>query len=434
MQRFLSIAFYTEKWRHPGFQKYFRNISWMFWTRMITMGVSFLATLYIARRLGPTNFGELDYAVAVVSMFSWIGVWGVETVLNRELVKYPEERNRIMGTGVILRFAFGAIATIITVVFALFSPIETVSQILILILSFTNIIAAPSILQTDFTARAESKYPSLITMCVSIIINFAKIIILLLGKGVIYLAIIMLFEQILYAVSYITIYKLKARGVFAQWEFSKTSAKVIIKSGTAIAFLALFSMIYARIDQIMIRNILDAQQVGLYSAGVRLVEVWNFLPAIIGGALYPAILNARKISEKLYHARLRKLFIFYLIPSICIAFFLSIFSHLLILLIFGSKFIGGYHALQVYAWSIIGTFIGYYIMIVLFNDDHRRILVLTTVLPAIVNVVLNIYWIPIFGITGAAYATLISYSLVPIIPLLFKRSREMFYEIAFHCT
>lgn len=414
---------------HSGVHRYAKNASWMLFARIFTLGVSFITTLYVARSLGPTNFGELDYALAIIGMFGIIAGWGIEGVLNRELIKHPERQNELVGTATTLRLALGIVATALVVIFVVFSKIDTISKILLVLLSTTYTISTLTILQQTFLARAESKYPSIISIIITLFANAAKIIVIFTGNGIIYLAASMVLESILSALLYFFAYKYTLGGKLSNWKFSFPTARVLLKTGSAVAFLSIFAMIYSRIDQIMIRHILDATSVGVYSAGVRLVDLWSFIPAIIGTALYPAVLNARKISEELYSRRLRKLFILYFIPSVLISIVLSLGASPLMLLIFGNEFIAGAPALQIYAWSIPGTFVGYFVMNILFTDDYRKILVFTSAFPAIINILLNLVWIPKYGIVGAAWATTISYSLIPFIPLFFKQTREALYLI-----
>lgn len=414
---------------HTGAQRYTKNASWMFFSRMFTLGVSFISMIYVSRVLGPTNFGELDYSLAVIGIFGILGSWGIEGVLNRELIKYPKQHNEIIGTASILRFILGVIATLLVIIFAILSNVTLLSKILLVLLSCTYTISTFTILQQVFFARAESKYPSIIAAIVSLIISITKVIIIFTGKGIIYLAIVIIVESLLSTLLYLFTYKYILKGNLSDWRFSPAVARLFLKTGSAVAFLSVFAMIYSRIDQIMIRNMLDATAVGLYSAGVRLVDLWGFIPTIIGSALYPAVLNARKNSEYLYLKRLRKLFLLYSLPAIIIAIAVSLGAKPLMLLIYGNKFVGGFQALQVYIWSLPGTFIGFFVMNILFTDDHRKILVLTTALPALVNILLNIFWIPAYGIIGAAWATTISYSLIPVIPLLFKQTRTILYAV-----
>jgi O-antigen/teichoic acid export membrane protein len=422
-------AFLKRLIQHPNFTKYSKNISWMLFGRIFTMGVSFLTTLYIARTLGPTNFGELDYALAIIGMFGIVAAWGIEGVLNRELIKHPEHHNELIGTAFLLRFLLGLVAGILVICIAWFLPIDSLSKMLLIVLSFTYTIGTFTLLQQVFFAYAESKYPSIIMALVTLMTNLSKVFILTLGKGVIYLAASMILESILYALLYYFLYQRVFHRTIFQWSFSLSVAKTLLKTGTAIAFLGVFAMIYSRIDQIMIKHMLDATAVGLYSAGVRLVDVWGFIPTIIGAALYPAVLNARKISEALYHKRQRQLFFLYAVPAVIIAIGLSITAKPLMALIFGREFIDGFHALQIYAWSLPPTFIGYFVISVLFTDDHRKMLVFTTAFPALVNILLNMLWIPKYGIVGAAWATTLSYALIPCIGFFFKDVRNKLVAI-----
>lgn len=425
----LSVSHIKEKWGESGFQKYFQNTAWMFFARIFTLGVSFLTTLYVARILGPKNFGELDYALAITGIVGIFGSWGIDGVLNRELIKHPEQHNTLVGTASVLRLILGLSATAIVIIFALVSNIDPISKILITLLSLTFTLNTLTILQQTFLARAESKYPSIISAVVTLITNTIKVTLIMSGKGVIYLAMTLVLESVLSGIFYFIAYTHSQQNKLSEWKFSHTVASLLLKTGTAVAFLSILSMIYSRIDQIMIRNMIDATAVGLYGAGVRLVDVWGFIPTILGASLYPAVLNARKVSEDLYHKRLRKLFLLYSIPAILIAIFVSLGAKPLMLLIYGNEFVAGFHALQIYIWSLPGTFIGFYIMNILFTDDHRKILVFTTALPALINVLLNFAWIPQNGIIGAAWATTISYSLIPFVPLLFKSTRTTLYRI-----
>jgi O-antigen/teichoic acid export membrane protein len=417
------------KWREAGFQRYFRNVGWFFIGRITTMVISFFTILYVVRNLGPTNFGELDYAIATVSLFSWIGSWGLDDVLNRELIKNPDRRGELTGTAMVLRLAFGSFATVVTVCFALLSPVDSVSQTLIAILALSTILSAPQTLQNEFLSRAQSKFPSLITIAVSVIINLLKTFIIFSGQGVIYLAITMVFEQILYAICHITLYSKKSLIGFSEWRFSHTVAKLMIKTGAAVAFLVLFSMIYARIDQVMIRHFLNAEAVGLYSAGVRLVEVWSFIPTAILGGLYPAVLNARKISNELYYARLRKLITLLVALGGLIALTLVIFGPLIFNILYGTEFQNGITAFQVYALSIPATFAGYFVMQLLYIDDYRKKLIAVSAIPAVLNIILNTFFIPHYGIIGAAWATVFSYLIIPIVPLAFRDTRKLMYNV-----
>ncbi len=233
----------------------------------------------------------------------------------------------------------------------------------------------------------------------------------------------------LYAIFYWFAYEKKIEGKILQWKFDKSIAITLLKDSWPIIFSGAFALIYSRIDQVLIKNMLDAHSVGIYGAGVAIVEAWYFLPNIIMSSLFPAIINAKISSVDIYRERLKKLSVFLFILALMISLLTSIFAPLIIKILYGSAFIGSVWILQIYIWSIIGSFLSNLATNYLVAENYRKISFFMNFLPMLMNIILNIIWIPIYGIAGAAFATLISYSFGPIILLFFKKTRDELIEI-----
>ncbi len=426
---YFSKIYLGNKWADFGFQKYLRNASWMFGARILSMGISFLAIIYIARSLGPTNFGQLSYALSFVALFGFIASLGVDSILYRDLIKHPEKRLQFLGTAFLIKLCAGVFAAITAITFAIFFAEDDVSKILILILSGTFILNAFQIIHFDFLSRADSKYPSIVALVVTLILSILKVAVIMSGEGVIYLAIILLLEPILYAVFYISIYEKKTSDTITSWMFDKQYALSLLKDSSPLIILIAFSTIYSRIDQVFIKHMIDANAVGLYDSAVRVSEVWSFIPVMIVAALYPAIVNAKKTSEELYGKRLRKLAMLLFVLAVSIAIPISLFAPFIINLIYGDAFMGGVIVLQIHIWASIGIFMGILVTQYLITENYRKIILFVAFVPMICNVILNILWIPIYGLEGAAYATLISYTIVPLTVLLFKKTRSQLIKI-----
>jgi O-antigen/teichoic acid export membrane protein len=425
----LSRKYLRNTWVNMGFQKYFRNTSWMLGARILSMGISFLATTYIARHLGPTNFGQLSYAVSFVGLFGFISSLGIGSILYRDLIRYPERKFTLLGTSFVLNLIAGISTAFLCGLIAIVFSQDDVSKILIFILAGTFIANAFQLPLFDFQARADSKYPSIISIAVTIILNILKLMIIASGKGVIYLAFVLLLESILYASCYIFAYHARTSDRISMWSFDKAYALTLLKDCLPLIMLSAFSMIYSRIDQVFIKHMIDARSVGLYDASVRLSEVWTFIPVILTTSLYPAIVNAKKLSETIYTERLAKLALTFFAMSLVIAVPMSLFAPLIISLLYGPTFMAGVGVLKIYIWSNVGLFLGTLINQYLITENYRVILSLIAFIPMAINVTLNILWIPIYGIEGAAYATLISYSCTPLMLLLFRKTRVKVYEL-----
>lgn len=425
----LSIDYIKEKWQHAGFQKYLRNTGWQLSMKVLSMLVSFIATLYIARNLGPTNFGQLSYATSFIGIFSFIASLGIDSVLYRELIKYPDRKREFLGSAFAIKVTAGFIAAILVSASAMLWATDDVSKILIVILSGTFIFMPFQLIGYEFQARAKSKYPSVIAFSSTLILNILKIIVIISGKGVIYLALILLLEPILYAIFDWLVYEKEVGEKISQWIFDKKIALTLLKDSWPLIFSSAFALIYSEIDQILIKYMIDAKAVGIYDAAVRVAEGWYFVPNIIMASLFPAIINAKLTSKEVYQKRLKKLSLFLIATALIIAIPTTIFASFIINIFYGSAFMGGVIILQIYIWSLIGTFLGSLIINYIIAENYRRMSFLVNFAPMIVNVILDILWIPKYGIMGPAFATLIAYSLSPLILLFFRKTRKELVEV-----
>lgn len=420
---------FQDKWFEAGFQRYLKNTSWMFIARIISLAISFCATLYIARNLGPTNFGQLSYAVSFVGLFGFISSLGIGALLYRDLLKQPERKNELFGTAFILNIIAGTATTIVSFFIAQHYSSDDVSKLLIYILSGTFIANAFQLPLFHFQAQTQSKYPAIVSILAALILNGLKVLVIVLGEGVIYLALVLLFESILYAFSYTFLYEFFTAETMRKWVYNSQYAKELLRDCLPLIVLSAFSIIYARIDQVLIKHMLDARSVGLYDAAVKLSEVWSFIPILLTTSLYPAIINSKKVSEQLYTRRLGKLGGALALSSIFIALPVTLLAPFIIDIIYGPTFAESTPVLKIYIWSNVGLFLGTLINQYLVTENHRTILTSIAFIPMLTNVILNILWIPPYGISGAAYATLLSYSLSPLCLFLFPSTRKKILEI-----
>lgn len=428
---YTTISYIKGKVRDPSVQKHTKNLGWMFFAKIASMVIAFFATAYIARSLGPRNYGELSYAISFVGLFSFLSSLGIEQILYRDTIQYPEKRNAYLGSAIGIKIIASIVTALICFGTALVISPKDVSLFLIGLLSLTFVCSSFSLLSMEFQAEAKSKYPSVFSVAVVIILNLSKIVVIFYDKGVIYLAGITLLEPILYSCMYMYL-RSKHYGPLRLLRFDKNIALQLLKDSYPLIFASAFFMIYARIDQVMIKNMMNAEYVGLYDAAVRMSEISYFIPNIIVAALFPAIINAKKISEIIYFKRIKKLLLTLLLVSTSIALVTTLLSTYLTLIIFGSKFLATVPILKIYVWSNIGTALNMLIQQVLISENLTKNVSLTIFIGMVTNVILNVILIPRLGMSGAALASLISY-MIPFLSLyMFKKTRVLLINIANH--
>jgi len=83
--RFVPVKF---RWilNHDGFKRYFANTGWMFFGRFFMLGISFFVGIYIARYLGPSNYGLVSYVISFVGLFGFLASFGIDTIAGREII------------------------------------------------------------------------------------------------------------------------------------------------------------------------------------------------------------------------------------------------------------------------------------------------------------------------------------------------------------
>lgn len=406
-----------------GFKKYFKNSSWMFFARIIGLVVSFLVTTYVVKYLGPENYGQLSYAVSVTSIFGIFVSLGIDQVLFREIIEHPQDRHTYIGTAFGLKFVSGLVVMLITITTAWLSSGNSLSFWLISLISFSYLFSCWNVIAYEFQADVKSKYPAIASIYVALILNAAKVAVVFFNKGVIYLAVVLACETLLNAIFYIA-YHFKYYKSLRLWKINVDVAKKLFSDSWPLLFSSAFAIIYTRIDQVMIKHLINTTSVGLYDAAARLSEAWYFIPALIVSSLFPAIINARKSSEKEYFKRLRSLVYFLVVISILVALPITLFAKEIIFLIYGTKFAGSISILQIYIWAGIGTSLAYVTQNFLLAEKNQKAIFLSSSSAMVVNVVLNIILIPRMGMVGAALATLISYFFSSFSLLFFKNTRH----------
>jgi O-antigen/teichoic acid export membrane protein len=252
-----------------------------------------------------------------------------------------------------------------------------------------------------------------------------KIIFILIKAPLIYFVLAFTAEFFFLAIGLIWVYKFNCLKLI-RWKFSKALSTSLLKDSWPLMLTGIVVVIYMKIDQIMIKHMINEEAVGLYAVAVRLCEAWYFIPVTICNSLFPAIVNAKNVSLIIYNNRLQKLYDILAWISIAIAIPITIFSADIIRLLFGTDFLQAAPVLTVYIWAGVAVFLGVASSQYLITENFTKLAFSRSFIGMVVNVLLNLALIPKYGIIGAAYATLVSYSLATFSILFFRKTTNQF--------
>ncbi|MEI7451735.1 MAG: flippase [Candidatus Falkowbacteria bacterium] len=429
MEKLFTIIkkFVPAKWHwvlsHNGFKKYLANTGWLFFSRVFVMFLAFFVSAYVARYLGPEKYGTLNYIISLVGLFSFIPNLGINSLLSRELIKYPNERDDLMGTAFILQIFGGLLGIFCLGFFVIFLLHENAANNFLLILvASTFILQALNVVDVYFQSNVMAKKVVIIQMLSFSLSSLLKIVFIFLNLPLAYFVALYVVDAVFFALGLIFIYKKNGLS-FLKWRFKYNLAKELLKESWPLMLSSSFLLIYGRIDQVMIKQMMNDYSLGLYAISAKLSEAWLFIPTAIIGSLFPAIVNAKKDNKDSYENRLKKIYSLTFYLSFFISLFIFIFARLIINILFGSAFLPAVLSLQIYVWSGVATAMGFAVSQYLIIEGKTKILFIINFLSMAANVLLNLWLIPRMGISGAALATLISYSLMVFGLIFFKNVR-----------
>jgi O-antigen/teichoic acid export membrane protein len=253
-----------------------------------------------------------------------------------------------------------------------------------------------------------------------VISSTIKIMIILSGKGIIWFIFSFVLDYIIGTILYTVNYYRSSLSIF-RWKFNKNIAKEFLSSSYLLIIAGMTGFLLMRIDQVMIKHFLDESAVGIYAAAVRIAEIWYFIPSIVIASVFPAIINSKETNQITYKNRVRKMYWFLFLSGLTISIVISLFSPLIIKMFFGHQYINSALILQIYTWSNIGLFLMLGINKFFISENKLGLIFIYSLLAVVLNIILNIIMIPTIGLSGAAWATFISYSVGPIIFLISRK-------------
>ncbi len=403
--------------------KYFYNTSWMFTEQMLRMIASLLVGIWVARYLGPEQFGIFSYALAFTAIFSGIAKLGLDSIIVRDLVNEPDKINIYLGTAFWLKLIGAFIALGIVAFATLFTSSDQKTNLYIFIIASGMIFQSFEVIDFYFQSKVLSKYVSLCKITQLLLPSGLKLYFILIVADLFWFVIVTVIDQITLAITFCIAYKYQKVESF-YGHFDLTIAKKLLRDSWPMIFSSIVIMLYMRVDQIMIKEMLTDKEVGLYSTAVRLSEVWYFIPAIITSSLFPAIIGSKKINTELYYIRLQRTYTLMVWMALAVAIPMTLLSDWLVVLLYGTVYKEAGAVLMIHIWSGIFVFFGCAKGKWLLIENMQKYGLICTSIGAISKIILNYVLIGRMGIIGAALATCLTHIILAIIiPLCFYKDR-----------
>lgn len=412
----------------PNLLKILGNTGWLFFDKILRMGMGLLVGVWVARYLGPEQFGLFNYAAAIVALFTAIASLGLNSIVVRDLVKNPEEANSTLGTAFLLQLIGAGLAlSSAAIAVSIMRPGDETAGIIVAIFGFAMVFKATDVIRYWFESRVQSKYTVWVENAAFLVSSATKVALIISAAPLIAFVWIVLAEAALVAFLLLAVF-IQQGNKLGAWKYQYERAKSLLRDSWPLVLSGIAVMLYMRIDQIMLGQLMDDEAVGVYSAAVRISEVCYFIPLTIVASVFPSIIEARKKNRELYQQHLKRLFELMVILALALALPISFMSEWIMAILYGQGFSDSAQVLLIHVWTGLFVFSGVVSSRWFIVENLQKYTFYRTFAGCVVNIGLNFILIPKYGPIGSAWASVISQAMASVFFNAFSaRTRPLFY-------
>ena len=365
----------------------------------------FLLTVVVSRQLGPALFGVFSFLTTVVISANCFSSLGLDIWMIREVKKVPAKSKYYLSNILGLKIATSLITILLLYLIFQASDLPHTTLRLLWIISVSLLFNSVS--QTLWHYGDCFKkfiFHSALWASSNIVKSILGMVMVFVYQALEPLVwAIVIAEAISLALTYgVSRYQL---GSFSP-EFQLAAWKDFLVRSAPIGVGMIFSVLYFRLDIMMLQLLVEERVVGLYSASYKLFEVAVVLPHSLMLVLFPTMVEEFHTNKAKFLNSCKKAIRTYSLIGGSISIVLWGLSYTIIDVIYGDEFFLSISILKILAWSVLLFFINYLLSNVLIISGYEKINSLSLVGATVLNITLNLAWIPRYGATGAAWATL----------------------------
>ena len=395
------------------------STSWLIFEKLIFIALSFVVTLALARHLMPALFGELNYLMALVALVSPLMAVGLNSIITREVLQRPSDNDVIMGSGLALRFFAGLLVLPIAIALG-YVYLESDQRHFFAFLIVCSLSNTALLIDFWLQAHLANRYAAIVRLITLIVFSVARLSAVWVDSGLSVFVYLVGLEFVFVALLYLLVYHRFGAGL-GKLRVSVPECNRLWSDSRWLFVSSIAAVIYLKMDQIMLGILVDDRAVGIYAAAARISEVWYFIPVAIVTSFFPPLINAKSSDTSLYQNDLQRLNDLLFVSALVIAFGVSLTAGWGIEKLFGITYAEAASVLIVHTWVGIFVFMRVLLSKWFITENLLKLSMFSQVLGAFANMFLNAQLIPLYGPIGAAYATVISFSVAGYLVLFLHR-------------
>ncbi len=390
------------------------NAGWLFADKALRMAVGVLVGAWVARYLGPSQFGEMAYVLSYVALFSAVAQLGLDSVAVRDMARQPSASAQVLGTVLRLRLLAGATAWAGAVaLMAVLRPGDSQTLLLTAVCAASLALQAADTVDLWFQSRTQSRRTVIAKGYAYLASNGMKVLLILAQAPLLAFVVVTVVELALCAA--VLYWQYRRFPADSAWRWSWPHARELLRESLPYMVAGLAVLVYMRIDQVMIRGMVGEHELGLYSAMLPLSSALHFVPMALCTSLAPSLARMRQHNPAGYQLAVARLFSTMWWLMIPLAAAVSALAGPIVTVLYGPAFSEAAPMLALHVFTAVPVALGVAQNIWIVNEGRNLISLYRTVMGAVCNVALNLLLIPSYGGMGAAAATIAAQSVAAVL-------------------
>ncbi len=384
-----------------------KNSSYLTLSYVVQKVLSFIYFVFVARTLGVEDLGKYTFALSFTTLFAVLVDWGLTQVLITETAKSTEKREKYLGSILITKLLFSVVVYLLVVLVIRMMNYPEITQQLVYLSGIMMVIdQITATFWGVFRGYRNLKYES-----ISVVIN--QVLILLSGFTIIFFKLPLIYFFLPYLLGstfslFFSAYSCKrALKIKIFSNFSVENAKTVFKIALPFALIAIFSRVYGYLDTVMLSKMVGDKAVGWYSVAMKIPFAFQFIPAAIAAAIFPAFsyqfVHDKKQLARTYDRVVR----FLTIIVLPIAVGIGVLARPIVLMFYGEEYLPAVLSLQILMGSLFFVFINFPLGSLLNGCEKQKTNTKLVGITMLLNILLNLLLIPKFSFIGSSIAFLI---------------------------
>ena len=384
-----------------------RNFAWAIAGKITNLVSGLVVGIAIARYLGPEQYGIMNYVISYVFLFQVVSVFGLDSIEVREIARNPLDSERILGSSIVLRFGLAIVCMLSSLIMIFGIRTDADMHILVAVYALSIPLNCFSVIRNYFTAIIQNEYVVKVEIVRTLIGMSIKALLLVYDATLFYFVTFSMFDYFLTASGYISAYHSKI-GSLRHWQFDQTCAKKLLKESFPLLLTNAAVIVYQRIDQVMIVQMIDETSNGYFSVASRFVEILIYIPMVLAQTVMPVLVQSLNEGETLYLERAQRFMNLSIWLSVLAAVVTSLGSYWLIYLLFGKDYLPAVVILQILSFKVVSVALSNTAGAMLVAEGRQRYAIYRDGLGCITCVILNYLLLPRYGIVAAAFVAIAS--------------------------